>query len=311
MNINSKGFRGEALSSLLLYLIRNCTRRKVDKFGHKLKIKGGKIHSYEKVVSRVGTYVLVKNLFFNVPSMRNFLKYDSVELRHIINEFNRISVAHCDLNISLNHNKTEIFNLHKSNIQIILKNIFGKKIEGNLVPIKEKTSFVKINGYILKPEASKKTRGMQFLFVNNRYIKNNFLFHAINKAYEGLLPEKNYPGFFIFLSVEPSSIDINVHPNKIEVRFDDEQSLYSIIHSTVKHSLGIFQVTPAIDFDSKSSFEIPYSKRFDQPIEPKIEVDKNFNPFNEETSKYNLKFGINLRSFIKNLALQIYSILTH
>ena len=193
------------------------------------------------------------------------------------------------MNISLNHKNSEIFNLHKSNVHVRIKNIFGKKIEENLIPIREKTSFVKLNGYIIKPEASKKTRGMQFLFVNNRFIKNNFLFHAINKAYEGLLPEKNYPGFFIFLRVDPSSIDINVHPNKIEVKFEDEQSLYSIIKSTIKHSLGIFQVTPAIDFDSKSSFEIPYLKRSDQPIPPKIEIDKNFNPFKDETSKYHSK----------------------
>ncbi|MAR42839.1 MAG: DNA mismatch repair protein MutL [Flavobacteriaceae bacterium] len=290
MNINSKGFRGEALSSIAaVSQLEIVTRRKVDKFGYKLKIKGGKIQSNEKVVSRVGTYVLVKNLFFNVPARRNFLKSDSVELRHIINEFHRISIAHCDLNISLNHKSSEIFNLHKSNIHVRIKNIFGKKIEENLIPIREKTSFVKLNGYIIKPEASKKTRGMQFLFVNNRFIKNNFLFHAINKAYEGLLPEKNYPGFFIFLSVDPASIDINVHPNKIEVKFEDEQSLYSIINSTIKHSLGIFQVTPAIDFNTKSSFEIPYSKRSDQPIPPKIEIDKNFNPFKDETSKYHSK----------------------
>ena len=290
LNINSKGFRGEALSSIAaVSQLEIVTRRKVDKFGYKLKIKGGKIQSNEKVVSRVGTYVLVKNLFFNVPARRNFLKSDSVELRHIINEFHRISIAHCDLNISLNHKNSEIFNLHKSNIHVRIKNIFGKKIEENLIPIREKTSFVKLNGYIIKPEASKKTRGMQFLFVNNRFIKNNFLFHAINKAYEGLLPEKNYPGFFIFLRVDPSSIDINVHPNKIEVKFEDEQSLYSIIKSTIKHSLGIFQVTPAIDFDSKSSFEIPYLKRSDQPIPPKIEIDKNFNPFKDETSKYHSK----------------------
>tara|TARA_X000000368_G_scaffold412642_1_gene399376 strand:- start:2016 stop:3800 length:1785 start_codon:yes stop_codon:yes gene_type:complete len=290
MNINSKGFRGEALSSIAaVSQLEIVTRRKVDKFGYKLKIKGGKIQSNEKVVSRVGTYVLVKNLFFNVPARRNFLKSDSVELRHIINEFHRISIAHCDLNISLNHKSSEIFNLHKSNIHVRIKNIFGKKIEENLIPIREKTSFVKLNGYIIKPEASKKTRGMQFLFVNNRFIKNNFLFHAINKAYEGLLPEKNYPGFFIFLSVDPASIDINVHPNKIEVKFEDEQSLYSIINSTIKHSLGIFQVTPAIDFNTKSSFEIPYSKRSDQPIPPKIEIDKNFNPFKDQTSKYHSK----------------------
>ena len=290
MNINSKGFRGEALSSIAaVSQLEIVTRRKVDKFGYKLKIKGGKIQSNEKVVSRVGTYVLVKNLFFNVPARRNFLKSDSVELRHIINEFHRISIAHCDLNISLNHKNSEIFNLHKSNVHVRIKNIFGKKIEENLIPIREKTSFVKLNGYIIKPEASKKTRGMQFLFVNNRFIKNNFLFHAINKAYEGLLPEKNYPGFFIFLRVDPASIDINVHPNKIEVKFEDEQSLYSIINSTIKHSLGIFQVTPAIDFNTKSSFEIPYSKRSDQPIPPKIEIDKNFNPFKDQTSKYHSK----------------------
>ena len=290
LSINSKGFRGEALSSIAAVShLEIVTRRKNDKFGYKLKVKAGKVRSNEKVVSQFGTYVLVKNLFFNVPARRNFLKSDSVELKHIINEFHRISIAHCDLNITLNHKKYEIFNLYKSNTHLRIKNIFGKKLEENLIPIREKTSFVKLHGYIVKPEASKKTRGMQFLFVNNRFIKNNFLFHAINKAYEGLLPEKNYPGFFIFLKVDPSSIDINIHPNKIEVRFDDEQSLYSIINSTIKHSLGIFQVSPAIDFETKSSFEIPYSKRFEQPVTPKIEVDKNFNPFNEGISKYHSK----------------------
>ena len=289
-NIISKGFRGEALSSIAAVShLEIVTKRKSDKFGYKLKIKGGKIQSNEKVVCNVGTYVLVKNLFFNVPARRKFLKSDSVELRHIINEFHRISIAHHDINFSLNHKNSEIFSLHKTNIHLRIKDIFGKKIEENLIPIREKTSFVKLNGYIIKPEASKKTRGMQFLFVNNRFIKNNFLFHSINKAYEGLLPEKNYPGFFIFLEVDPSSIDINIHPNKIEVRFDDEQSLYSIINSTIKHSLGIFQVTPAIDFEAKSNFEIPYSKRFDQPTYPKIEVDNNFNPFNDGTSKYHSK----------------------
>ncbi len=289
-NINTKGFRGEALSSIAAVShLEIVTRRKIDKFGYKLKIKGGKVESNEKVVSHVGTYVLVKNLFFNVPARRNFLKSDSVELKHIINEFHRISIAHCDLNISLTHRNSEIFNLNKSSLNVRLKNIFGQKIEENLIPIKEKTSFVKLSGYIVKPEASKKTRGMQFLFVNNRYIKNNFIFHSINKAYEGLLSEKNYPGFFIFLSVNPSLLDINIHPNKIEVRFQDEHSLYSIINSSVKHSLGIFQVAPTIDFETKSGFDIPYSKRFERPVTPGIEVDKNFNPFKHETSKYNSK----------------------
>ena len=301
-NINSKGFRGEALSSIAaVSYLEIVTRRKTDKFGYKIKIKAGKIQSNEKVVSNTGTYVLVKNLFFNVPARRNFLKSDSVELRHVINEFHRISIAHNNVNFSLIHKDSEIFNLHKSNIQIRLKNIFGKKIEENLIPILEKTSFVKVSGYIIKPEASKKTRGMQFLFVNNRFIKNNFLFHAINKAYEGLLPEKYYPGFFVFLEVNPISIDINIHPNKIEVRFEDEHSLYSILNSTIKHSLGIFQVTPTIDFETKSSFEIPYSKRFNHPIPPKVEVDKNFNPFKDGTSKYNSKIWNNSETIYKEV----------
>ena len=301
-NIRSKGFRGEALSSIAAVShLEIVSKRRADNFGYKLKIKAGKVHSNEKVVSEVGTSVLVKNLFYNVPARRNFLKSDSVELRHIINEFQRISIAHCDLNISLNHNKSEIFSLSKSSIHFRIKNIFGRKIEENLIPISEKTSFVKINGYIIKPEASKKTRAMQFLFVNNRYIKNNFLFHAINNAYEGLLPEKNYPGFFIFLKVDPSSIDVNIHPNKIEVKFEDEQSLYSIINSTVKHSLGIFQVLPTIDFEAQSNFEIPYSKRFVQPVIPKIEVDKNFNPFEHETSKYHSKIWNSSDAFFEEV----------
>tara|TARA_B100000925_G_C21995850_1_gene468880 strand:+ start:523 stop:2307 length:1785 start_codon:yes stop_codon:yes gene_type:complete len=291
-HINSKGFRGEALSSIAaVSSLEIVTRRKIDKLGHKLKIKGGKIQSEEKVVSSIGTYVLVKNLFYNVPARRNFLKSDSVELKHIINEFQRISIAHSEIKFILSQKNSEIFNLNKTSIHGRIRNIFGKKIEENLLPIKEKTSFVKLKGFIIKPEASKRTRGMQFLFVNNRFIKNNFLFHAVNKAYEGLLPEKYYPGFFIFLEVNPSSIDVNIHPNKIEVRFEDDQSLYSILISSIKQSLGIFQVLPTIDFETQSGFDIPYSKRHTQPIYPKINVDKNFNPFKSDNSNYYSKIS--------------------
>jgi len=219
------------------------------------------------------------NLFYNVPARRNFLKSDFVELRHIIDSFSRIALSYPNIEFNLIHNDEELFYLKKSNLRKRISSILGRKIDENLIPLNEKTSLVKISGFILKPEISKKSRSNQFLFVNNRYIKSQFLNHSINNAYDGLLRDGYYPGYFIFLDINPSKIDVNVHPNKTEIKFEDEQNLYSIINSSIKHSLGIYQITPVLDFEKEPSMELPYNSQKSLIEEPSIEVDSSFNPF--------------------------------
>ena len=234
--------------------------------------------------SQQGTSIKVKNLFYNVPARRNFLKSDFVELRHIIDSFTRIALSHPNIEFNLIHNEEELFYLKKSNLRRRVSSIFGRKIEENLIPINENTSLAKIKGFILKPQVSKKSRINQFLFVNNRYIKSQFLNHSINNAFDGLLRDGHYPGYFIFLEINPNKIDINVHPNKTEIKFEDEQNLYSIINSSVKHSLGVYQVTPVLDFEKEQSMELPYDSNKRLIKEPSIEVDSSFNPFSKEKS---------------------------
>ena len=241
--------------------------------------------SIENVVfSEEGTSIKVRNIFYNVPARRNFLKSDFVELRHIIDSFTRIALSYPNIEFNLIHNEEELFYLKKSNLRRRISSIFGRKIDENLIPLEEKTSLAKISGFILKPQVSKKSRINQFLFVNNRYIKSQFLNHSINNAYDGLLRDGHYPGYFIFLDINPSKIDINVHPNKTEIKFEDEQNLYSIINSSVKHSLGVYQVTPVLDFEKEPSMELPYNSSKSLIKEPSVEVDSSFNPFSKEKS---------------------------
>jgi len=222
------------------------------------------------------------NLFYNVPARRNFLKSDFVELRHIIDSFTRISLSYPNIEFNLIHNDEELFYLKKNNLRKRISSIFGRKIEDNLIPLNEKTSLAKISGFILKPQISRKSRNNQFLFVNNRYIKSQFLNHSINNAYDGLLKDGYYPGYFIFLEINPSKIDVNVHPNKTEIKFEDEQNLYSIINSSIKHSLGVYQIAPVLDFEKEPSMELPYDSQKSLIKEPSIEVNSSFNPFEKD-----------------------------
>ena len=249
-----------------------------------ISLGGDKVSIENVVFSEEGTSIKVRNLFYNVPARRNFLKSDFVELRHIIDSFTRIALSYPNIEFNLIHNEEELFYLKKSNLRRRISSIFGRKIDENLIPLEEKTSLAKISGFILKPQVSKKSRINQFLFVNNRYIKSQFLNHSINNAYDGLLRDGHYPGYFIFLEINPNKIDINVHPNKTEIKFEDEQNLYSIINSSVKHSLGVYQVTPVLDFEKEQSMELPYNSSKSLIKEPSVEVDSSFNPFSKEKS---------------------------
>ena len=284
-SITSMGFRGEALASISsISNVEMISKKKGTDKTNSISLGGDKVSIENVVFSEEGTSIKVRNLFYNVPARRNFLKSDFVELRHIIDSFTRIALSYPNIEFNLIHNEEELFYLKKSNLRRRISSIFGRKIDENLIPLEEKTSLAKISGFILKPQVSKKSRINQFLFVNNRYIKSQFLNHSINNAYDGLLRDGHYPGYFIFLEINPSKIDINVHPNKTEIKFEDEQNLYSIINSSVKHSLGVYQVTPVLDFEKEQSMELPYNSSKSLIKEPSVEVDSSFNPFSKEKS---------------------------
>ena len=284
-SITSMGFRGEALASISsISNVEMISKKKGTDKTNSISLGGDKVSIENVVFSEEGTSIKVRNIFYNVPARRNFLKSDFVELRHIIDSFTRIALSYPNIEFNLIHNEEELFYLKKSNLRRRISSIFGRKIDENLIPLEEKTSLAKISGFILKPQVSKKSRINQFLFVNNRYIKSQFLNHSINNAYDGLLRDGHYPGYFIFLDINPSKIDINVHPNKTEIKFEDEQNLYSIINSSVKHSLGVYQVTPVLDFEKEPSMELPYNSSKSLIKEPSVEVDSSFNPFSKEKS---------------------------
>ena len=280
--LNTKGFRGEALASIAaISNVETHTRTSDQEVSQCIKIEGSKIKDQSLSTKPKGTSIEVKNLFFNIPARRNFLKSDTVELRHIIDEFQRVALAHPEINFLFFNNGNELFDLELSNFRKRIVSIFGSKWDNQLVPTKESTSLAKLNGFVVKPEFSKKTRGQQFFFVNNRFIKSPFLHHAVNSAFEGLLRPGYHPGYFLYLNVDPKTIDINIHPTKTEIKFEEEQSIYAILRSAVKHSLGIFQVIPTLDFNQNTDLDIPYNFKEKTPITPHIEVDSSFNPFKD------------------------------
>ena len=286
--IKTKGFRGEALASIAaIAQVELKTRRPMDEVGTQIEIEGSEFQSQHACSTPVGTSIAIKNLFYNVPARRNFLKSNSVETSHIIDEFQRVALAHADIEFSFNHNGADIFNLPKSNLRQRIVNVFGATYNQRIVPVEEETFIVKITGFIGKPEYAKKTRGEQFFFVNNRFIRNAYLHHAIQSAYEQLLPRETHPSYFLFLDVDPKSIDINIHPTKTEIKFEDEKAIYAILRSATKKSLGQHNISPTIDFEQEASISLdgpPANKIIE---EPKIRVNPNYNPFKSQTTLEN------------------------
>ena len=303
-SLNTKGFRGEALSSIAaISHVELKTKTKLDKLGSLIKIEGSEIKLEDSISVSNGTSLAVKNLFFNIPARRNFLKSDTVELRHIIDEFHRVVLAHPKINFSMFHNGNDIFDLRSENFRQRIIHVFGNRMNEKLVPVDENTELLKISGFVGKPEFAKKSRGEQFFFVNQRFIKSSYLNHAVVSAFDGLLAPKKIPSYFLNLLVDPNSIDINIHPTKTEIKFDDEPTLYALLRAAVKHSLGQFNIAPVLDFERNSSFDTPYSSNINSFVTPKIEVDPEFNPFNKNKS-YNFSstnsddfyIGINSKS---------------
>ena len=283
--LKTKGFRGEALASIAAIAhVETHTRVENEDVSHCLKIEGSQVIEQTLSTQPKGTSIAVKSLFYNIPARRNFLKSDTVELRHVIDEFHRVALAHPEIKFLFFNNGSELFDLPSSNLRKRLVAIFGNKLDSLVVPIEETTSLARLNGFVMKPSHAKKTRGQQFFFVNNRFIRSPFLNHAVSAAFEGLLRPGFNSGYFLFLELDPKTIDINIHPTKTEVKFEDEQSLYAILRSTIKHSLGIFQVIPTLDFEQNQTMEVPYAFKNKVPTSPPIEVDSSFNPFKDSAS---------------------------
>ena len=289
-NIKSKGFRGEALASISAISHVNLISKQTGvELANELEIHGSEIKSNKSTVSEIGTKISVKNLFFNIPARRNFLKSNNVELRHVVTEFIRVALAHPEIKFVFFNDDSEMYNLPVSNFKKRIVNIFGAKTLEKLVPVSENTEILNIDGFIYKPEFSKKTRGEQFFFVNNRFIKSPYLNHAINSAFEGLIDSKYNPSYFLNLEVDPGSIDINIHPTKTEIKFEDEHSIYAILRASVKHSLGQYNISPILDFNRDKSLDIPYDfEKKNNSASVGIDINTNYNPFgnSESSDKY-------------------------
>ena len=282
-SLHTKGFRGEALASIAAIAhVEMKTKQDQDELGTHIIIEGSKFVSQEPSVLPKGTSFSVKNLFFNIPARRNFLKSETVEMRHIVDEFQRVALAHPNIYFTMYHNGSEHFNLPNSNSRQRIVSIFSGKTNEKLVPVNEETEIVTINGFVGKPEFSKKNRGEQFFFVNDRYIKSGYLHHAVLSAYEGLLPPGSQPSYFLYLNVPPNTIDINIHPTKTEIKFDDEHALYAILRSAIKHSLGQFNVAPVLDFDRDPNLDTPYEYKNASANYPTVQVDRSYNPFSDD-----------------------------
>ena len=307
-DLKTMGFRGEALSSIASVSHLSITSNQIsDKnLGNEIKLEGGKIISKDEVLCKKGTSISVKNLFFNIPARRNFLKSDNVELRHIIDEFHRIALINYNTNFIFINNENEIFNLKKSIFKERIVRIFGKSTKEKLVPINELTEIANIEGFIIKPEYSRKTKTSQFFFVNNRFVRNSHLHHAVRSAYEGMIVENHQPSYYLQFSVPKDSIDVNIHPNKTEIKFDNDQSIYAILKSAIKHSLGQFNISPSIDFDNSVNLNTPYNYKNKKATIPNIDFNKSYNPFDisidsTQNIDLNLETSIEKESLFQNI----------
>ncbi|WP_410222235.1 DNA mismatch repair endonuclease MutL [Pedobacter sp.] len=279
--IRTMGFRGEAMASIAaIAQVELKTKRHEDEVGTLVQIEGYNFIKQEPTATPNGTSISVKNLFYNTPARRNFLKSNPTEMRYIIDEFQRVALAKPHIAFSLHHDGSEIYRLPAASIKQRIVHLLGNNYNERLIPVEEETSIINLKGYIGKPEFAKKTRGEQFFFVNNRFIKDGYLNHAVNKAYQELLPDDNFPLYVLFIDIDPANIDVNVHPTKTEIKFIDEKSIYAILHSAIKRSLGRFNITPTLDFDQETAFSGMISVKAPEDIvPPSINFNPEFNPF--------------------------------
>ncbi|MEO8760205.1 MAG: DNA mismatch repair endonuclease MutL [Bacteroidia bacterium] len=299
--ISTKGFRGEALaaiSSVAQVELKTKTAEATE--GTSIIIEGGNFINQEPCQSAVGTSFSVKNLFFNVPARRNFLKDDAIELRHIIDEFERVAMAHIEVGFKLISNTNEVYNLPPTNLLLRVAGLAGNTLKDKLVAVNEQTPNISINGYVGTPASSKKKRGLQYFFVNNRFIKSAYLDHAVKSAYFQLIPEGEYPAYFIFITVPPNVIDVNIHPTKTEIKFEDEKTVYAILKTSVKRALGKNNLAPSIDFDQEQIVEFNYNKNQAVPQAPQIQYNPSYNPFNDKADTRSSSANTNWKSLYED-----------
>lgn len=282
-SIRTMGFRGEALASIAAVAqVELSTRRKEDNVGTKIRIEGSKVLEQLPKPMSAGSSFMVKNLFFNVPARRNFLKSNDAELRHINDEFFRVTMMNPQVGFSYISNDKELFHLYPGTLKQRIVGLFGKDYDSKLLPVNQVTESVAINGFIVKPEFLKKTRGEQYFFVNSRFIKHSYLHHAVENAYKELIPQDCFPGYFLDIQIDPKEIDINIHPTKTEVNFIDIKLIYAIMHSAVRKAIGQNNLAPMLDFDIDPNLGIDFGEasRMDRPlVQPKVDFNPSFNPF--------------------------------
>jgi len=311
--LTTKGFRGEALASIAaIAQVELKTKQEHDVVGQHIVIEGGKFVSQSECQCATGTTFIVKNLFYNVPARRNFLKNDSIEQKHIIDEIERVAIPHTNVHFILQSNGNEILNLPAGNLMQRIKSLLGSYIQKELVQINEDTSFVKISGFVSLPEFAIKTKKEQYFFVNNRFVRNPFLNHAIYEAYKELIGFQSHPRYFIFLELDPKHIDINIHPTKTEVKFTDDKTVYMLLMSSIKRALGKANAGPSIDFENEMSFGPDQGGPTKVYTQPKVSYNTNYNPFHTSTSpetdtllKANKQNWENLFEGFKNTSTEI------
>jgi DNA mismatch repair protein MutL len=287
--IKTKGFRGEALASIAaVAMVELKTRREESETGIRVIISGSRVESQEPCSCPPGSNFAVRNLFFNIPARRKFLKSDNTEIRNIVTEFQKIVLAHPDISFSLQHNENEIYNLSPGNLRQRIIAVFGKQINQDLISVETDTTLIKIKGFIGKPENARRTYGEQFFFVNNRFMKHPYFHKAVVEAYQNILPAEAVPSYFIYMVADPASIDINIHPTKTEIKFEDERSIWQILMASVREALGRFNIVPALDFDNEILIDIPVrSSTGHIPEAPVIGINTQYNPFEGEDKQGN------------------------
>jgi DNA mismatch repair protein MutL len=276
--IHTLGFRGEALASVAAIAeLEIQTRRKEDEVGTLVEIKGSRFIRQEPVACPAGCRITIKNLFFNVPARRKFLKANSTELKHIINEFQRIALGHPGIELFLQHEGTELYHLPPANYRQRIVHLFGRNISQQLVEINTPTSLVRITGFIARP--ARKSSGEQFFFINNRFMRHPYFHKAVMLAYDKILPPDVVPSYFIWFTVSPESVDVNIHPTKTEIKFENEKAVWQILMASVREALGKFNLIPSIDFNTDGKIDIPVPDMGKTPVSPELQVNPDFNPF--------------------------------
>lgn len=283
-SLHTMGFRGEALASIVAVAhVELRTRLKGTELGTRLALAGSKIEETEPDVCPEGSIFSVKNLFFNVPARRKFLKSNETEFRNIINEFERIALVNPQVALSLYHNETEIFNLPVSGLRQRILNIYGKNLNQKLLSLDAQSSLVTISGFVGRPDSAKKRGALQYFFVNGRFMKHPYFHKAVMQAYEQLIPAGEQPNYFVYFTLDPATIDVNIHPTKTEIKFENEQPIWQILLAAVRETLAKSSAIPTIDFDLEDAIEIPvYQPASEAPAEyktPKVQVDASYNPF--------------------------------